>query len=487
MSAPPASPDADPARLREFEAWCERLPGALIAVAADGRLLAAGQGLSELSGWPRGSLLGTGWRERIAPASRSEWQAALAAPGARGPAGLRLDLQYTRADGGIGWLDCAVRWDAQLGAFVCSMHDITARKVAELAARLKAAQFQVLADNVPALIAYYELEDHRCQFANRRYASNFGWDEQSIVGRTAHEIVGERGWQQIKPFIDEVVRERHVVSYERELTGPDGQHQWIEVEVLPHLAPQDGELLGAFVRVTDITKHRLAERAVRESEERLQKFMQASAEGIVFHRDGLVLDVNPPLAALIGYTRDELLGRRTTEFVAPEAIEQVMSTIASEGDRNYESAVIHRNGTRIPVELLTRGITIDGERLRFVIVRDIRDRIAAQARIHHLAHHDALTGLPNRLAFVEQLEQLAASHRADDAAMALLFIDLDHFKRVNDSLGHLAGDTLLQTVASRITGCLRASDRVARFGGDEFMVLLTGASDRSVVEQVAHK
>jgi len=487
MTPSPDLPDAPSSRLREFEAWCERLPAAVIAVAPDGMLLATGRGLSEITGWPRASLIGGGWLERLAPASRTDWLQALAEPAAREAGGFRQDLQYTRADGGVGWIDCAGRWDAALGAFACSLHDITARKVAELSTRLKAAQFQVLADNVPALIAYYELEDHRCQFANRRYAANFGWDEQSIVGLTAQEIVGERGWQQIKPFIDEVVRERHMVSYERELTGPEGSHQFIEVEVLPHLSPQDGELLGAFVRVTDITKHRLAERAVRESEERLQKFMQASAEGIVFHRDGLVLDVNPPLAALLGYTRDELLGRMTTEFVAPDSVGQVMNTIASEGDRNYESAVIHRNGSRIPVELLTREITLNGEKLRFVVVRDIRDRIAAQARIHHLAHHDALTGLPNRLAFVEQLEQLAASHRSDEASMALLFIDLDHFKRVNDSLGHLAGDTLLQTVASRITGCLRASDRVARFGGDEFMVLLTGASDRTVVEQVANK
>jgi len=116
----------------------------------------------------------------------------------------------------------------------------------------------------------------------------------------------------------------------------------------------------------------------------------------------------------------------------------------------------------------------NGERMRMTIVRDIRDRHMAQARIHHLAHHDALTGLPNRVSFMEHLEHSLLGSRVVESRLALLFIDLDHFKRVNDSLGHLVGDALLRTVAARITASLRATDIVARFGGDEFMVLLSG-------------
>jgi diguanylate cyclase (GGDEF)-like protein len=115
----------------------------------------------------------------------------------------------------------------------------------------------------------------------------------------------------------------------------------------------------------------------------------------------------------------------------------------------------------------------------------------AQARIHHLAHHDSLTGLPNRVSFMERLEHQILLAREGESRLALLFIDLDHFKRVNDSLGHLVGDTLLRTVAARITASLRATDIVSRFGGDEFVVLLSGLSGgeqhRADAEEVAQK
>jgi len=125
------------------------------------------------------------------------------------------------------------------------------------------------------------------------------------------------------------------------------------------------------------------------------------------------------------------------------------------------------------------------EQQRMTIVRDIRPRLDAQARIHHLAHHDALTGLPNRAAFTERADDLLASARADGRPLALLFLDLDHFKRVNDSLGHPVGDMLLQTVAGRITATLREADLVSRFGGDEFVLLLHGDATETAVAEVA--
>jgi diguanylate cyclase (GGDEF)-like protein/PAS domain S-box-containing protein len=349
-----------------------------------------------------------------------------------------------------------------------------------------ADQFRLLADNVPALIACYDAATRRCLFANKQYARTFGSDERSIVGRTFAEVIGEAAAREIGPQVDHVLEQREAVMYERQLRDGNDQPRWLEVHLLPHIGP-DGTAQSCFVLISDITKHRLAEAAVRDSEERLSKFMQASVEGIVFHRDGLVTDANPPLLMLMGYTLSEIRGRHVLSFIAPEHVARVLAVMSAGQETTYELTIVHKDGTPIPVEFIVRTMVHNGERIRMTIVRDMRDRYAAQARIHHLAHHDVLTGLPNRGSFMERLDQLMAGARENEDRLALLFIDLDHFKRVNDSLGHLVGDTLLRTVAGRITECLRATDLVARFGGDEFMVLLPHAQHRVDAEEVSHK
>ena len=349
-----------------------------------------------------------------------------------------------------------------------------------------AEQFKLLADNVPALIACYDATTRRCMFANKQYALTFGCDERNIIGRTFAEVIGEEAAREIAPQVDHVLERREAVVYERQVLGKGGQKRWLEVHLLPNLAP-DGTPQACFVLISDITRHRLAEAAVRESEERLAKFMQASVEGIVFHKDGLVTDANPPILALTGYTLPEMLGRHVLSFIPPEHVARVLTVMSSGQETTYELAILAKDGASIPVEFIVRTMVRGEERIRMTIVRDMRDRLAAQARIHHLAHHDALTGLPNRGAFMDRLEPMMASARDNGDHLALLFIDLDHFKRVNDSLGHLVGDTLLQTVARRITECLRASDLVARFGGDEFMVLLPAANLTSHAQEVALK
>jgi diguanylate cyclase (GGDEF)-like protein/PAS domain S-box-containing protein len=369
------------------------------------------------------------------------------------------------------------------------------------ALRDEVTQFRRLCNNVPAAIAYFERAGNTCRYANRAYCEMFGRTEESIIGLTVIEVIGEEAARAIQPRVDLVLQQRQAARYERDLVDADGAPRLVEVDLLPHLAER-GEAIGAFVLISDITRHRRAETAVRESEERLSKFMHASAEGIVFHKGGYITDANPPLLALLGYDIGDMLGRPTLDFVAADQRQRVAEVIAAGPEIRYDSAVLHRDGTRIPVEFIVRTMHHHGETFRMTIVRDMSDRVAAQARIHHLAHHDALTDLPNRLAFIERAQVLIDAAQAPPPApppavadrdagvsttLALLFIDLDHFKRVNDSLGHPVGDVLLQTVAERITRSLRGGDLVARFGGDEFVLLLAGNPTRDAAQEVASK
>ena len=460
----------------------DTLPGMVLVLRDDASAVEANALLRDVFGLGSGPLAGDAWQQLLADATRHSLHAALAQ---RQDFQLRLELR----DPGRA-LECAACWVAEAAHYVCLLHDVPAASRAQTDAQDQVDFFHLLADNVPVLIAYYRNSDLQCRFANKAYARSFGRDEQSIVGLTYAEVIGVEASRRIEPEVQKITAQRRPVAYERTLTTPDGGTRNIEVHLLPHL-DANGEGLGTFVLISDITKHRQVEEALRESEERLAKFMQATAEGIVFHKDGLIVDANPPLCALMGYTLEELLGHRTTEFTASDHLAKVAAVIASGQETTYESVILDKQGRRIAVELIVRTMIRNGESMRMTIVRDFRDRHAAQARIHHMAHHDALTGLPNRMSFMEQLEHAMLAARDQHSRLALLFVDLDHFKRVNDSLGHMVGDALLRTVAARIIGALRGTDLVARFGGDEFMVLVPGLpaepASRRDVEQVAGK
>jgi diguanylate cyclase (GGDEF)-like protein/PAS domain S-box-containing protein len=241
------------------------------------------------------------------------------------------------------------------------------------------------------------------------------------------------------------------------------------------------------VLITDITRHRHAERAVRESEERFRKFADATNEGIVFHEDGILTDCNDAVARLTGFTHRELVGSQLLSYIAPEFREAALTALRTGYERPYESEIVTKDGNRIPVEFEGRVMTIDGKTYRMSVMRDIRRRKASQARIRYLAHHDLLTGLPNRALLLDRLEFILASARRRDAQVAVLFIDLDNFKTVNDSLGHVAGDALLKVVATRIEKALRTMDVVSRHGGDEFLVVLPDIENDQAPIPVAEK
>lgn len=342
---------------------------------------------------------------------------------------------------------------------------------------------RLVADSVPALMAYYDIGTLRCQFANRRYAEYNGWTPQTILGKTVREAIGEAAWQVIESHV-KAVTAGQTVKYVRNQTLPDGAQRVIEVNLIPHFSEPQVQV-GAFVLINDITEQWRAEQAVRDSETRMRKFVEATHEGIVFHKDGFITDVNDALLRLNGYSREEMLGRQTIDFVAQAWRPTVIEHIRSKYEAPYEAAVTHKSGREIPVEFVGKTMPFGGETYRLTVVRDITARKQAQERIEFMAMHDPLTQLPNRVYLGEHLLKTLALAQRQQGSVAVLFIDLDGFKDINDSLGHHVGDLLLCEVAKRLMTSVRQADLVARLGGDEFLLVLQDIADLDDVARVA--
>ena len=183
----------------------------------------------------------------------------------------------------------------------------------------------------------------------------------------------------------------------------------------------------------------------------------------------------------------ELIGRPNTDFIAPDSIETVLNNMRAGFERPYEITLVRADGSRFAAEVVGKDIVSGDKTVRMTAIRDISDRKQAEARIQFLAHHDTLTHLPNRALLMDRLQVLLASARRQNSMVGILFIDLDNFKTINDSLGHYAGDELLKRVAGRLQSCLRGADMVGRLGGDEFVVVITDLARAEDVAPVAEK
>ncbi len=348
-----------------------------------------------------------------------------------------------------------------------------------------ASLLRLIADAASPLLAYYEIAALRCRFANRPYATHYGWNAQDILGRTVREVVGEPAWEVIEPYLD-LARVGQDVHYEREKALPDGGKGLIQVDLLPHF--DAGQVLrGLFVQIGDVTEQRRAQALIRQSEERMRKFAHATDEAIVFHTKGQITDGNEAVERLLGYGVAEVLGRSVLDFMSDETRHAVFESIRSDREEPYEAVVVRKDGRHVPVEIVGKTMPVGAENYRLAVVRDISARKDALARIEFMALHDALTRLPNRAALETRLEFLLAQAHHAGRMLAVLFLDLDHFKNVNDSLGHHAGDQLLCQVAGRLSASVRPVDMVARLGGDEFVVVLAELDTLDDAARVAVK
>lgn len=232
---------------------------------------------------------------------------------------------------------------------------------------------------------------------------------------------------------------------------------------------------------------------MRESEERYRKLVEISPEGIALHQGGAIAFINPSGARILGATGpEELIGRAILDLVPLDLSEverERLRLLAEPGGQSpwQEGLFARCDGSSVEVEVSAASFPWQGKQMTQLIFHDITGRKQVEARLQQLALYDALTGLPNRSLFFDRLNQLLALARRNDYALALLFLDLDGFKQVNDTYGHGVGDELLRQVADRLARVMRKCDTIARMGGDEFIGLCGRIAEGDDAAVVAEK
>lgn len=235
---------------------------------------------------------------------------------------------------------------------------------------------------------------------------------------------------------------------------------------------------------------------LHDSESRMQAMLNNVDEGVVtMSETGVVELFNPGAERLFGFSREDVIGKNVS-ILMPEPYQSEHDTYIEHYLRTSEARIIgigrevtarRKNGETFPVDLRVSEFFLAGRRHFIGVMRDITQRKAAEAQILHLANHDALTGLPNRNLIQDRIQQAIARAPRSGVGLAVMFIDLDRFKNINDTLGHSMGDLLLKEVAGRIRACLREEDTVGRQGGDEFIVLLASLDKPQGAAVVANK
>jgi len=360
----------------------------------------------------------------------------------------------------------------------------------------------------------------RYTLINPAGAATLGLAAEEVLGKHDAELFGEGEAAQIVPVDHRLLATREPVTYERVVDTGNGSRLHLTSKY-PYYA-HDGELAGLIGVSRDVTARRQAERALADSEARYRIVAETASDAIItVDEESRIRYANGAAEKIFGYAQAELSGKNLTELM-PDYLrhlhETALKRYVETGVRHMhweaiEFPALHKNGTEVPMEVSFGEFRENGKRLFTGIMRDITERKRveravkeanetlearvlertsqlerakaeleyANAQLLHDAFHDKLTGLANRALFLDRLTQAVERHqRRSDGGFAVLYLDSDRFKVVNDSLGHATGDRLLTELGKRLQSCVRPGDTVARFGGDEFAILL---EDAALVEE----
>ncbi len=314
--------------------------------------------------------------------------------------------------------------------------------------------------------------------------TQFGASYEAFLG-----LVHPDDREKVRQAYDDSLRLRTPYSISHRLQMPDGRIKHVR-ENCETLYADDGTPAFSHGTVQDVTREKIAADAL---ELYASVFEHSGEEIIVTDAENRIVAVNPAFTRHTGYTLDDVRGQNpkilASGLTPRETFHTLWACLNESGFWQGELSDRRKDGTVYPKWASISVIRDAGGGITHYIASftDISERKAAEERIHQLAHHDVLTGLLNRFSLESRLEQALLSARREGAQLAVMFIDMDHFKLINDTLGHHLGDQLLIEVAQRLQTCVRESDIIARLGGDEFVIVLTGLQEGMAAAATAGK
>jgi len=484
-------------REEQFRTIVTQVPGAVFRARPGGSIDFVSDAIEEISGYPA---------ERFMLATTDDWANIIHPEDRRMQrqvtrdalmAGIPYEVEYRIVDaGGI------ERWVLESGQpqgvwgednfrIDGIIYDISERKHDEMRIEALLTEQSAILDNVMFGVLF--VRQRRIVSANRRGEALFGYGEGEMVGKSTEILFPgraefERLWLEKYPRIAQGPDTGEELQFRRR----DGTVFWLLVSgcALDPARPNEGSI-WVFA---DITERKQAEEKLRLAATVLEHI----ADGVmVLDAYGRIIATNPAFTQITGYTEHEALGQHSSLTRAPNGArhhddlfyQQLWSDLAHAGFWRGEIWDTRKNG-EVYLEWLTVSAVRDDEDqvTHYVCVfSDITKVKESQDKLDHLAHHDPLTALPNRLLFHDRLQHAMVRAAREHEQLAVLFIDLDRFKNVNDTLGHQVGDALLKQVAGALSGCLREGDTLARLGGDEFIVLLEDVDGAAKAGHVAGK
>jgi diguanylate cyclase (GGDEF)-like protein/PAS domain S-box-containing protein len=392
-----------------------------------------------------------------------------------------LETQRLRKDGTLVDVSLSVapilREDGEVVGTIGVLVDITARKEAEEAFRSSERRIQSLLWHSSDLVIVWNTEGV-ITYASPSVTRFTGYEIGQTIDSSQARLVHPEDEERVVRALDKVRSGAlgAAGSFEARFLRHDGDWRWLEA-VVGNLI-DDPDVGGLLINARDVTERRQAEVRLRHSEDDLVSVLEASPDLIArFDRDLRHLYVNPAVEHATGLTRNQMVGRTMRQLRAPADLVDIWDTnlrrafetgSAGEFDYPFETPCGPRwFHTRMVPEWSGDG-SVDRV---LVVIRDVTERKAAEEELTHKTLHDPLTGLPNRVLLLDRVGLALDRLERTGGVVAVLFLDLDRFKGVNDTLGHAAGDRLLAEVGKRLSAASRPGDTVARLGGDEFVVV----------------